>query len=202
MHDAGALPDFHVLAAGLRLDVIAEVDVGQEQNRLFGGNRVHHGHGVARGAKDVAFGLHLYRGVDVADDDVIGVAACGKPGRLRPGNCPPDCSRHSRSGTTTMRSGFSTFAVSAMKRTPQNAMTSPSNFWAIRRVPGCRRRNRQFPEFRLLIVVGEDNGAASVLSSRISSAIVLAAIMRRARNLVGCFILPGIRGTSPVIVRR
>src|ERR1039457_2202627 len=33
----------------------------------------------------------------------------------------------SRSGTTTVRPGFSTLAVSAMNQTPQNAITSPEN---------------------------------------------------------------------------
>ena len=36
----------------------------------------------------------------------------------------------SRSGTTTIRSGFRIFAVSAMKWTPQNAITSRSTFVA------------------------------------------------------------------------
>ena len=35
MHDAGALPDLHVLAAGLLLDVVAQVAVGQEQHGLL-----------------------------------------------------------------------------------------------------------------------------------------------------------------------
>ena len=46
MHDAGALPDLHILAACLRLDVIAQIDVRQEQNRLGGGDRLHNGHCV------------------------------------------------------------------------------------------------------------------------------------------------------------
>ncbi len=35
VHDAGALPDLHVLAAGLLLHVIAQIDIGQEQDRLL-----------------------------------------------------------------------------------------------------------------------------------------------------------------------
>jgi hypothetical protein len=59
--DAGALPDLHVLAAGLALDVVAQVDVRQEQDGFSAGIEFTTCHGVARGADDVAFGLHLRR---------------------------------------------------------------------------------------------------------------------------------------------
>ena len=39
-----------------------------------GGNRIHDAHGVARGAQNIALRLHFHRGVDVADDHVIGMA--------------------------------------------------------------------------------------------------------------------------------
>ena len=75
MDDAGALPDLHVLAAGLLLHIVAQIDVGQKQNRLLGRNRIHHRHRVARRTKNVAFRLYFDRCVDVADDDVIGMLA-------------------------------------------------------------------------------------------------------------------------------
>ena len=34
VYDAGSLPDFHVLAAGLLLHIVAEIDVRQKQDRL------------------------------------------------------------------------------------------------------------------------------------------------------------------------
>src|SRR5581483_9956234 len=75
MHDAGPLPDLHVLATGLRLDVVAEVDIRKKKNGILGGYGVYNRDGVARRAKDVAFRLHFDRGIDVADNDVIGMAA-------------------------------------------------------------------------------------------------------------------------------
>ena len=59
VHDAGALPDLHVLATGFALHKVAQIDVGKEQNWLLGGDRVHHLNGIARRAQNVAFGLHL-----------------------------------------------------------------------------------------------------------------------------------------------
>jgi hypothetical protein len=75
MHDAGALPDLHVLAARLLFDVVAQVAVGEEKNRLFGRNRIDDLNGVARGAEDVRLGLHFDGSIDVTDDDVVGILA-------------------------------------------------------------------------------------------------------------------------------
>ena len=71
MDDAGALPDLHVLAAGLLPDVVAQVDVGQEQNGLLGRNRIDDFHRVAGGAQNIAFRFHLDRSIDIADDHVV-----------------------------------------------------------------------------------------------------------------------------------
>src|SRR5207248_6586665 len=75
MHDAGALPDFHVGAASLLFNIVAEVQIRQKEYRPVGRDRVYHLDGIARGAEYVAFRFHLDRGIDVTDDDVIGVLA-------------------------------------------------------------------------------------------------------------------------------
>ena len=75
MHDAGALPDLHVLAPGLLLHVVAQIAVRQEEHGLFRRNRIDDLHGIARGAKNVALRLHLDRRIDVADDHVLGMLA-------------------------------------------------------------------------------------------------------------------------------
>src|SRR2546425_13063020 len=71
MHHAGALPDLHVLAAGLLLDVIPQVLIGQEQNRLVFWDGIDHLDRVARGAENITLGLHLDRRVDVADNHMV-----------------------------------------------------------------------------------------------------------------------------------
>src|ERR1700722_2765285 len=75
VYHAGALPDLHVLAPGLLLDLIAEIPVWEEKNRLAGRDRIHDFYGVAGGAEDIRLGFHIDRGVDVAYDDVAGIAA-------------------------------------------------------------------------------------------------------------------------------
>jgi len=69
------LPDGHVLAATKLLDVIAEIDVRQEQDGTVSRDRVDDRDGVAGGAENVAFRFDLDRSVDVADDYVIGMLA-------------------------------------------------------------------------------------------------------------------------------
>ncbi len=59
VNDAGALPDPHVLAAGLPLHIVAEVEIGQEQNRLVRGYGIHHLDGITRRADEVAFGFYV-----------------------------------------------------------------------------------------------------------------------------------------------
>src|SRR5690348_3813627 len=75
MHDASALPDLHVLPAGLFLDEIAEIDIGQKEDRLFRRNGIYDRGGIARCAKNVAFRLHLDGSVDIAHDDMVGMPA-------------------------------------------------------------------------------------------------------------------------------
>ncbi len=69
VHVTLAHPDVHVLAPGQAADVRAEEHVGEEENLLLGGNRVHDLDRVARRAAVVALGFHLGRRVDVGDDD-------------------------------------------------------------------------------------------------------------------------------------
>ncbi len=73
--DASALPDLHILPAGLLLHVVAEIDIGQEEDGLFGGDGIYNCDGVAGGTEDVAFGFDLDGSVDIADDHVIGISA-------------------------------------------------------------------------------------------------------------------------------
>src|SRR5580704_3649537 len=75
MHNARALPDLHVLAARLLLHVVTQIAIGEEQDRLLPWNGVDNPDGIAGCAQDVAFRLHLYRCIDITDDDVIGIAA-------------------------------------------------------------------------------------------------------------------------------
>ncbi len=151
-------------AAGLLLDVVAQVDVRQEENRLFGRNRIHHVDRVARRADDVALGLHLERGVDVAHHDVIGVGRL--PGRAPapPGRRPPDCIRLRDPERRRLRSGFSTLAVSAMNQTPQKAITSPSNVSRLaRQLQAVADGVGQFLNLGFLVVMRQHDRVALAL---------------------------------------
>src|SRR3954454_10476372 len=74
MNDTSALPDLHVLAPGLRLNVIPEVDIRKEENGPVDGNRIHNRDSIAGCAKNIAFRFHLNGGIDIAHNDVIGIA--------------------------------------------------------------------------------------------------------------------------------
>ena len=68
------------------------------------------------------------------------------------------------SGTSTMRSGFRIFAVSAMKCTPANTMTSACVFFAS--CASCERvadEVGQVLDLALLVVVGEQDRVALLL---------------------------------------
>ena len=125
VHLAAARPEHQVAARALG-DVPPEVAVRREDERLIRRERLHHLHRVAAGADDVAERLGPGRAVDVADDLVAGVLR--QPGARTPpaGSRRPGCSPPSRSGTRTSRSGLRIFAVSAMKWTPANTITSAS----------------------------------------------------------------------------
>ena len=131
MDDTRALPDLHVGPAGLLLDVIAEIAVGQEQNGLVRRNGVDHLHGVARGAQNIALRLHFHRGVDVADDHVIRIAAAVFTDRLYRASLDQAATGGFVGDHHDLR-WVETLAVSAINHTPQKAMTSPSRVRALR----------------------------------------------------------------------
>ena len=112
MHHAGALPDSHVLAAGLLLDVVAQVDIGQEEDGFFRGDGVDDLHGVAGGAEDVAFGFDLDRRVDVADYYVVGVVLTEGPDLIggaaidQAASGPRDCQLHQYVGRSEGRERY------------------------------------------------------------------------------------------------
>ena len=67
----------------------------------------------------------------------------------------------SRSGTTTILSGFRIFAVSAMKWTPQNTMTSACGLGrGLRQLERVADEVGEVLDLGLLVVVREDHGVA------------------------------------------
>lgn len=82
VHVAFAQPEVE-MSTGDVLDVEAEEHVGQEQNLALGGNGAHDIDGVRRSAAVVALGLHGRVGVDVGDDDAVGMFRA--PGTHLPG---------------------------------------------------------------------------------------------------------------------
>ena len=65
----------------------------------------------------------------------------------------------SRSGTTTMRFGFSTLAVSAMNHTPQNAITSPEKLPRLaRQLQAIAHHVGQVLNLGILIMMRQNDG--------------------------------------------
>ena len=79
VHDASALPDLHVLAPGLLLHVIAQIQIRQEHHRPLRRNRIHDLHRIARSAQNVALGFHFDRRIDVGNHRVIRIRALPGP---------------------------------------------------------------------------------------------------------------------------
>ena len=131
-----AFPEVH-FAAGFFRDPCAEVLVGDEEDIAVRGGGADDADGVAAGADDVGEGFDAGGAIDVGDDVVVLVAMRlengvepVRRGRIRESEQPA-----SRSGMTTVFEGFTIFAVSAMKWTPQKAMTSASVSAALKERP-------------------------------------------------------------------
>ncbi len=70
---ACSVPEDHVFSSSLFLEVCAEVAVGGEDNFAFRWDGVDDGEGVGGGAADVREGFYFGCGVDVGDDQGVGV---------------------------------------------------------------------------------------------------------------------------------
>ena len=123
--------------------------------------------GVRRGADHVGERLHGGRAVDVADARVgAGVLLRRTRRTRRAGSRRRASSRPSGRASRRSRVGFRIFAVSAMKWTPQNAITSRVD------VPAACASASESPTWsarswisRLLVVVREQDGVALVLEA-------------------------------------
>ena len=60
-----------ILDIGLTGDIAGEIFVGQEDHTV-GAERFHDRDGIARGAADIGFGLHLSRGVHIGHHGNVG----------------------------------------------------------------------------------------------------------------------------------
>ena len=126
--------------------VPAQLLVRREEDRPAGGNLPDDPLGVARRADDVAQRLHAGAAVDVADDGVARVRVDEPPRRPARGSRRPASSRPRGRAGARACPGSRIFAVSAMKCTPQNTMTSGVGLRRrLRELRGCRRSRRRCP---------------------------------------------------------